>query len=813
MMSGTFGNIQDATSIEFRFLKSQAVHESFTENISLPPPFTVIVEVLYWLSQLIRLPRKISQRCNPASFEPETDWWICSKCHHMIESSRGERVSTRDIADKLLADSQDSRLLHLQILSLFDNNEVCPVCLSPKQSVKVSTAMREVLARNVWIIFTSPALFPCSFLIELYSKYQKSLTKDLILKVSQDPIKMVSKVDWIGKAFSTSAEIKSAITASTHDRYLNLDKAGSVKVTFHEESKFARDEKDYADEKESWKDVEWQLAVLLEQHLSANASQFSQLYDFICRHQSNLQSVEQQLLLSELKRVLLRQAWIAGRLDDDNATLESIQATVTSSNETLQQALDNCNNELVKFAERFTEMSKLLNTILNVGASSVPPLPTSRIQVVGSSIEKANGLYIRNGYFSNRPMWSNSNEFFLWFNDSCWLIGKTSDYFFAVKSDDFLPPRMGWATAISMKLPAANNTVPEPVPNLVFLADLEFINPVDSESAMGEVSQVKEKLISDPDPSVSSHVFVESAGVKDVCGLYAPDGIWEDKSMWKNANGSFIWFEHGFWMIGSTGKVPYVVSSHSNLPPRVGWILAHDLELPEALNSAKQPCPVLNFVIVQSNKFSSEAEEQDAQVSIPSVLVLANCGSSEVNGTFFRISDWEGKPMWENSDVKLQIWYDNSSSQWRIGRTEQYYYVVDSIDPFPPSSGWVHAKELVENQGLVSSSAVEPPPDVTPVFNIEVYGAGSSEIDGTYTTHSQWEGKSMWKMQELYMWFESSFGAWVIGQTNNIFYAATSKQDLPPASGWIRAADFGELSERANTSASETAPSLKIISA
>jgi hypothetical protein len=182
MMSGTFGNIQDATSIEFRFLKSQAVHESFTENISLPPPFTVIVEVLYWLSQLIRLPRKISQRCNPASFEPETDWWICSKCHHMIESSRGERVSTRDIADKLLADSQDSRLLHLQILSLFDNNEVCPVCLSPKQSVKVSTAMREVLARNVWIIFTSPALFPCSFLIELYSKYQKSLTKDLILK-------------------------------------------------------------------------------------------------------------------------------------------------------------------------------------------------------------------------------------------------------------------------------------------------------------------------------------------------------------------------------------------------------------------------------------------------------------------------------------------------------------------------------------------------------------------------------------------------------------------------------------------------------
>jgi hypothetical protein len=99
-----------------------------------------------------------------------------------------------------------------------------------------------------------------------------------------------------------------------------------------------------------------------------------------------------------------------------------------------------------------------------------------------------------------------------------WVMGKETDYFFAAVSEEVLPPRLGWSTALAANIQDANPDVVEPCPTLVFMADLDYLQTAEGDAVNRQGPQER---IPDPAPSVGSSIFIESCGVKEAHGMFS----------------------------------------------------------------------------------------------------------------------------------------------------------------------------------------------------------------------------------------------------------------------------------------------------
>jgi len=90
---------------------------------------------------------------------------------------------------------------------------------------------------------------------------------------------------------------------------------------------------------------------------------------------------------------------------------------------------------------------------------------------------------------------------------------------------------------------------------------------------------------------------------------------------------------------------------------------------------------------------------------------------TEINGVYIRNGLYDGKPMWSHEGGGgggIDLWF-RSWGEWRIGRSNDYYYIVMSHDALAPNEGWVLATEkahpgmvVVVVVGLGSGLGIQP---------------------------------------------------------------------------------------------------------
>jgi hypothetical protein len=126
------------------------------------------------------------------------------------------------------------------------------------------------------------------------------------------------------------------------------------------------------------------------------------------------------------------------------------------------------------------------------------------------------------------------------------------------------------------------------------------------------------------------------------------------------------------WFV--TGKVSFVVSSHSLVPPRVGWVLANDLGLEDASDAAMSPCQMLNYVIDLSENGGmneDDDDDHDAADLKPAtgtpLFKVSIAGLQEVHGVYVKCVQWEEKARWKNSESGLYISYDEPPNSGTLG--------------------------------------------------------------------------------------------------------------------------------------------------
>jgi len=83
-------------------------------------------------------------------------------------------------------------------------------------------------------------------------------------------------------------------------------------------------------------------------------------------------------------------------------------------------------------------------------------------------------------------------------------------------------------------------------------------------------------------------------------------------------------------------------------------------------------------------------------------VIVTGAGCEQVNGVYAADADYNGHKMYTCADNGLQLWYNG---QWRIGRTNDYYYTCDEGEPVGVSS-W-HLASFQSNP-----AAEMPPPQV-----------------------------------------------------------------------------------------------------
>ena len=100
---------------------------------------------------------------------------------------------------------------------------------------------------------------------------------------------------------------------------------------------------------------------------------------------------------------------------------------------------------------------------------------------------------------------------------------------------------------------------------------------------------------------------------------------------------------------------------------------------------------------------------------------VSNAGCSLVNGTYASDGQFNGKDMFTSPESGLQLWFNG---QWRIGRTNDYYYVCN--DEEPVGGAW----EVATFQA--NTTAAEPAPaPLTPA------GPPARERGGANTTKTE----------------------------------------------------------------------------
>lgn len=240
----------------------------------------------------------------------------------------------------------------------------------------------------------------------------------------------------------------------------------------------------------------------------------------------------------------------------------------------------------------------------------------------------------------------------MWWN-SQWRIGRTNDYFYVCNADNLLTG--SWEVASFQ----ANPKTCAPLPRLLPEAGIAWRGGF-TQASCGVNFEVRFEL----GPLVpwatewqkGAYVELRKAGEEECLDYYR---------LHEQRQGGFEWqtpvTEPGVycWVLRSSGD-PF--------PPQYA---AQEME----------------FVLAQP----------ECTVNNGGVLVDgAGCGL--VNGFYSRNGDYSGHPFFTNRETGLEIWWNG---QWRLGQTNDYYYVSDSEE----FTGDWRVASFQANQ-----AAVEPPP-------------------------------------------------------------------------------------------------------
>lgn len=109
--------------------------------------------------------------------------------------------------------------------------------------------------------------------------------------------------------------------------------------------------------------------------------------------------------------------------------------------------------------------------------------------------------------------------------------------------------------------------------------------------------------------------------------------------------------------------------------------------------------PWERFVILRQDRGSLKVEE----------LIIHGAGCSKVNGVYKKVGSFGSQPMWQQvGGSDFQLWFNSSHGrglEWRIGFTDDYYYVNNARSPF--QGVWLAATGRCSN-----SNAATPAPIV-----------------------------------------------------------------------------------------------------
>jgi len=144
---------------------------------------------------------------------------------------------------------------------------------------------------------------------------------------------------------------------------------------------------------------------------------------------------------------------------------------------------------------------------------------------------------------------------------------------------------------------------------------------------------------------------------------------------------------------------------------------------------------------------------------------ISGAGCDCINGVYQIDGEYSGRPVFTCSASGFQLWHNG---QWRIGKTNDYYYVCNEDDIV----GGMY--ELASFQA--NPATAEPAPEVWPT-KVAVTGAGCDSVNGVYELDGEWSSKPMYtcKASGFIIWYNHE---WRIGKTNDYYYMCKERSAL-----------------------------------
>ena len=135
---------------------------------------------------------------------------------------------------------------------------------------------------------------------------------------------------------------------------------------------------------------------------------------------------------------------------------------------------------------------------------------------------------------------------------------------------------------------------------------------------------------------------------------YVEDGAYKGRPLYTNkATGNQIWW-NGQWRVGKTNDYFY------------------DIDAKET-----SVCGTTACAWKVSTFHPNAATCEPAPTVQPGTVVMAGAGCAIVNGTYAVDGAYKGRPLYTNKETSLQIWWNG---QWRVGKTNDYYYDLHSSE-------------------------------------------------------------------------------------------------------------------------------------
>ena len=143
-------------------------------------------------------------------------------------------------------------------------------------------------------------------------------------------------------------------------------------------------------------------------------------------------------------------------------------------------------------------------------------------------------------------------------------------------------------------------------------------------------------------------------------------------------------------------------------------------------------------------------------------VVVAGAGCDTCNGTYDEDGAYKGRPLYTNKETGLQIWWNG---QWRLGKTNDYYYQLDAGEALVCGSDMNPWEVSTQSP---NAATCEPGPTMHPSALL-LSGAGSDEVNGQYLVDGAYKGQALYTNKEtgLQIWWN---GQWRLGKTNDYYY-------------------------------------------